>query len=193
MSESEPNTPLPFFADRFGIDGGGLSAALGTALERPIDFADLFFEYSTQDAVSLEEGIVKSGDRHIEQGVGVRAQSGEKQGYAHSDDVTLESVTLAATTARAISAGSGTTSTVPVGSGTRPVHDLYPVATAPTDVPIERKVDLLSEIDVYARGIDPRVKQVMASALSHIARASASSPPASASPASLCHGSTRLG
>ena len=44
---------------------------------------------------------MKSGDRHVEQGVGVRAQSGERQGYAHSDDVTVESLEIAATTARA--------------------------------------------------------------------------------------------
>ena len=157
---------LGFFRDHFGLDDRSLVSALDTALERQIDFADLFFEYSTQDSVSLEESIVKNGDRHIEQGVGVRAQIGERQGYAHSDDVTVESVKLAATTARAISAGAGGVSSVPVGSGTPTVHDLYPVATAPTDVPIERKVSLLSEIDIYARGRDPRVKQVMASAVS---------------------------
>ena len=156
------DSAVGFFRDRFGLDEQRLDAGLGTALERQVDYADLFFEYTTQDAVVLEESIVKSGDRHIEQGVGVRAQSGERQGYAHSDEITSDSVALAAATARAISQTTGDQR--PVAVGDRPAtHDLYSVATAPTDVPIERKIDLLSQIDIYARARDPRVKQVMAS------------------------------
>ena len=94
---------LAFFRRHFDLDDRALSTALDATLERHVDYADLFFEYSTQDSVVLEESIVKSGDRHIEQGVGVRAQTGERQGYAHSDEVTVESVALAAATARAIS------------------------------------------------------------------------------------------
>ncbi|MEE2662507.1 MAG: metalloprotease TldD [Myxococcota bacterium] len=153
---------LDFFRDRFGLDERRLGDGLGMALERSIDYGDLFFEYTTQDGVVLEEGIVKSGDRHIEQGVGVRAQSDGRQGYAHSDEITTESIALAAATARAISQTAGDAS--PVAVGERPAtHDLYPVTTAPTDVAVERKSDLLSEIDIYARSRDPRVKQVMAS------------------------------
>jgi len=162
--EPTADRALGFFRDRFGLDERQLGDGLDTALARQIDYADLFFEYSTQDAVVLEEGIVKSGDRHIEQGVGVRAQSGERQGYAHSDEITTESVALAATTARAISQANGDTPPIAVGQRSA-AHDLYPVATAPTEVPVERKIDLLSDIDRYARGRDVRVKQVMASLL----------------------------
>lgn len=102
MSEAE-NAPAALFRDRFGIDERQLEAAFGTALERPLDDADCFFEVSTQDSVVLEEGIVKSGSRHLEQGVGVRAIAGERQGYAHSDEISIESLQLAAATARAIS------------------------------------------------------------------------------------------
>ena len=151
-----------FFLDRFGLDDRSLDDALGTALERQVDYADLFFEYSIQDSVALEEGIVKSGDRHLEQGVGVRAQIGERQGYAHSDDVTVESLQLAAATARAISEGDGERRSVALsGDATR--RDLYPVEQPPTSVPVEHKTALLSEIDAYARGRDRRVEQVMAS------------------------------
>jgi TldD protein len=157
---------LGFFQDRFGLDDRSLTTALDTALEREVDYADLFFEYTTQDSVALEEGIVKSGDRHLEQGVGVRVQSAERQGYAHSDEVTVESVKLAAATARAISESSGGERSVSVGGPARPPHDLYPVRLAPTDVPVERKTALLGEIDAHARALDPRVSQVMASLLS---------------------------
>ncbi len=157
---------VEFFRERFGLDDRKLTTTLGQALERQVDHADLFFEYSTQDSVVLEEGIVKNGDRHVEQGVGVRAQTGERQGYAHSDEITTESLAMAATTARAISRDSGSGGSVAVaGSGAAP-HDLYPVETAPTDVPIARKVAALEEIDAYVRSRDPRIHQVMASLVS---------------------------
>src|SRR5690606_6757237 len=111
---------------------------------------------------ALEEGIVKSGDRHVEQGVGVRAIRGERQGYAHSDDITLDSARLAAATAGAIADAARREGPVALASRAAP-HDLYPVALAPTDVPVTRKVAWLNEIDRYARGRDPRIQQVMAS------------------------------
>ena len=153
---------IGFFRERFGLDDASLEAGLGTALARPVDHADLFFEYAVEDSVVLEEGMVKSGTRHLDQGLGVRVQQGERQGYAHSDEITVESVELAATTARAISEGDARERSVAVHGGAA-ASDLYPVATAPTDVPVADKIGLLSEIDAYARARDPRVKQVMAS------------------------------
>ena len=63
----DPTRAAALFQERFGIDERALDAALGTALERRVDHADLFFEYTTQDSVALEEGIVKSGNRHLTQ------------------------------------------------------------------------------------------------------------------------------
>lgn len=171
MSEpSESNAPaseqaLSFFQDRFDLEDRSLEVALDTALERQVDYADLYFEYTTTDSVSLEEGIVKSGDRHVEQGVGVRAIRGERQGYAHSDDISLESARLAAGTARAIA--DETRSHAPVALASRDgVRNLYPVSTAPTDVPVAQKVEWLNEIDRYARSKSDKVTQVMASVVS---------------------------
>jgi TldD protein len=155
-----------FFRERFGVDETGLARVLDGALERKVDYADLYFEYATQDAVALEEGIVKSGDRHVDQGVGVRVQADARQGYAHTDEISLESLRLATATARAIAAqtSQGGRAALPRRGGSG--RDLYPVAGAPTDVPVARKVDLLERIDVYARRRDPRVAQVMASCVS---------------------------
>jgi TldD protein len=162
---SPGDAALAFFQDRFELNDGSLGKALDTALEREIDYADLYFEYTTTDSVSLEEGIVKSGDRHLEQGVGVRAIRGERQGYAHSDDISLESARIAAATARAIA--DETRAHAPVAlSAERPARDLYRVVTAPTDVPVETKVEWLGEIDAYARAADPKISQVMASVVS---------------------------
>ena len=153
---------LSFFRDRFALDDTRLAAALDTALERQIDYADLYCEYTTTDSVALEEGIVKSGDRHLEQGVGVRAVRGERQGYAHSDEISIESARLAAGTARAIADEPRAHAPVAIQSASDE-QDLYPVQTPPTEVPVESKVDWLNEIDTYARSRDPRISQVMAS------------------------------
>jgi TldD protein len=156
-------TAIVFFRERFGLDESSLARTLSAALDGPADAADLFFEYSTRDAVQLEEGIVKSGDRHLSQGVGVRVQAGEKQGYAHSDEIDAHSLIQAATTARAIAAGHGTARSVAVRGPSAPTRDLYPVGSAPTDVPIADKVKLLVQIDGYARSRDARVRDVQAS------------------------------
>ena len=81
---------LALLRNRFELDEQSLVHALDSALERRVDHAELFFEHTTRDSLVLEEGIAKSGDIHIEQGVGVRAQAGERQGYAHSDEVSVE-------------------------------------------------------------------------------------------------------
>ncbi|MEE8582224.1 MAG: metalloprotease TldD [Myxococcota bacterium] len=157
---------LDFFRERFGLEDGRLEETLGTALERRADHADLFFEYTSRDSMVLEEGLVKSGDRHLEQGVGVRVQCGERQGYAHSDDISVESLRVAATTARAISEQSASGGSVAVRGPGRPSQDLYPVTKPPTELAAGRKAELLSQMDVYARARDSRIKQVMASVIS---------------------------
>ena len=162
--EAAHERALSFFRDRFSVDERGMEATLDSALERRVDYADVYFEYTTQDSVSLEEGIVKEGSRHLDQGVGVRAQTGERQGYAHSDEISIDSAKLAAATARTISDQGGDTGRVAVRS--RPGrHDLYPVENSPTDIPVETKVALLDEIDRYARALDPCVRHVMASVI----------------------------
>jgi len=166
MSELEANDePQRFFEARFGIDEKSLATGLSSALERKADYADLFFEYTVEDAVALEEGIVKSGSRHLDQGVGVRVQVEDRQGYAHSDEITMESLALSASTARAISERPGGARSIAFRAGEAGPHNLYPVSAAPTDFPVAHKVELLQEIDAYARRLDARVKQVMASVI----------------------------
>jgi TldD protein len=162
MDAPRPRSSLPFFQRQFGLDPRALERALDAALERPVDHAELYFEYTTRDSVSLEEGLVKTGSRQLVQGVGVRAGAGERQGYAHSDELTLESLLLSASTAREIAEGSPAGRT-PVVAVPRPALDLYPVARAPTDVPIRDTVHLLQRIDRYARRRDGRIAQVLAS------------------------------
>jgi TldD protein len=160
---SDVPAPLEVARERFGLDARALESALATALERGADHADVFFERTTTDAVSLEEGIVKTGDRHVHQGVGVRAQAGERQGYAHTDEIGLEGLHVAAGAARAIAERAGGARAVALGGAGGAAHSLYPLERAPTDVPVREKIDLLHAIDAHARSRDPRVEQVLAS------------------------------
>jgi TldD protein len=162
---SDVPAPLELVRERFGLDAQALEATLGSALERGADHADVFFEHTTSDSVSLEEALVKSADRHVHQGVGVRAQAGERQGYAHTDEVGLEGLRLAAGAARAIAEQGGGPRSVAL-AGAAPARSLYPLELAPTDVPVREKIALLHAIDAHARGSDPRVAQVLASVVS---------------------------
>ena len=159
-----PDRAIDFFRSQFPLDVAHLEGTLQVALESNVDYADVFCEYTTRDSVSLEEGIVKQGDVHVEQGVGIRALKDQRQGYAHSDEITLESLRVAARTARAIADTPGAHTSVNLQESGSRSRDLYPVATAPTDIPLSDKVGLLEKIDAYARSQSSQVKQVMASA-----------------------------
>ncbi|HEV3111175.1 MAG TPA: metalloprotease TldD [Candidatus Binataceae bacterium] len=155
--------PDRFFLSRFGLTERAFERTLGTALERKADYADLFFEFRSSEALTLEESIVSKTAKSISQGVGVRVCAEDRTGYAYSDEVTVDRMRLAAETARAIADQHGEkTGAVQVGARTTG-HELYAIQTSPTEIPIREKVRLLEEIDRAARAVDPRVKMVVAS------------------------------
>ena len=127
-----------------------------------VDEADLYFQYTRAEGWSLEEGIVKTGSFSIDQGVGVRAVSGEKTAFAYSDDISLASLTDAAHTVRTIAAASKAARVkVPARkvAGSRSLYqDLDPIASLDST----QKVALLGRVETMARAKDPRVSQVMA-------------------------------
>jgi len=145
----------------FGLDAGVLSGVFGHILSHHVDYADLYFQYSRGESWSLEEGIVKSGSFNIDQGVGVRAVSGDKTAFAYSDDISMPALRAAADATRAI-ARQGADARTQVARR-NPARELYlphdPIASL--DAP--SKVALLERLEGFARAIDPRVKQVMAS------------------------------
>jgi len=153
--------PERFFEDRFGLTSSALERLLGTQFAGRVDHADLFLEYRISEELTLEEGAVKKASRHVSQGAGIRAQSGERTGYAHTDDLALPNLEEAARQARAIADQAGAGAVVAVGAG-RP-HDLYTLAEPPVVAALDRKVALLGQVDAAARALDPRVKQVIAS------------------------------
>src|SRR3954468_10082056 len=103
----------------YSLDDKRLQTVFGEIMTHKVDYADLYFQYSRSESWSLEEGIVKSGSFNIDQGVGVRAVSGEKTAFAYSDDISLTALQSAAEATRAIArAGqSGGVQVVKRGSG----------------------------------------------------------------------------
>ena len=145
----------------FDLETGKLErvfAALGT---RRIDFADLYFQYSRYEGWSLEEGIVKSGSFNIEQGVGVRAVSGEKTAFAYSDEISYDALQDAARATRAIGAA-GQSRKTRVGRRRLPVP-LYSAVDPIGSLDSGKKVALLERLEKKCRALDPRIVQVMAS------------------------------
>ena len=85
-----------------GLDEGQLNSTLGSMMQGGIDYADLYFQLSRQESWTLEDGIIREGSFSLDQGVGVRATSGEKTGFAYSDELVLPALEKAAGAARAI-------------------------------------------------------------------------------------------
>ncbi|HRQ57370.1 MAG TPA: metalloprotease TldD [Azoarcus taiwanensis] len=153
-------------ADRYLLDPNQLGHAeiervFGTLLHHRLDYADLYFQYHRAEAWSLEEGIVKSGSFNIEQGVGVRAVSGDKTAFAYSDDISLPALTAAAEATRAI-ADAGGSGKAAATSRRRADKALYRADDPLGSLDDAAKVALLERLEGFARAEDPRVTQVMA-------------------------------
>ncbi|MEY2620084.1 MAG: putative TldD protein [Pseudomonadota bacterium] len=146
----------------FGLDESHLARALAEIATHRVDDADLYFQYTRSEGWSLEEGIVKTGSFSIDQGVGVRAVSGEKTAFAYSDDISEASLLDAARTVRAIGAASGKGRVRVPARKVAPSRVLYagldPIATLDSTA----KVKLLGRVETLARAKDPRIVQVMA-------------------------------
>ena len=142
-----------------GLDVGALERAFGTLLGPGIDFGDLYFQHSRRESWSMEDGIVKDGAHSIEQGVGVRAISGEKTGFAYSDDLDAAALIASAQSARAI-ARDGREH----GAQALQRHDggrLYPALDPVDAIGNDAKVAALRRVDALLRALDPRVQQVI--------------------------------
>ena len=133
------------------------------AMQRPgIDYADLYFQHAQQESWTLDDGIIREGSFNIESGVGIRAISGEKTGFAYSDSIDRRALEAAAGNALAIAR---------IGleqSGRLELRKPVPKRLYSPDNPIdshsaEEKVELLKQLDAYTRSLDPRIEQVIIS------------------------------
>ncbi|MEE2804453.1 MAG: metalloprotease TldD [Pseudomonadota bacterium] len=146
-----------------GLQHADVDALISRMMGGAIDYADLYFQFSRHESWALEDGAVKSGSRNIDHGVGVRAISGEKTGFAYCDEFQLPVLTEAADAARSIARSGG----APAGK----VLSARPVAAPPryqaldplSSLSDSEKVVLLQRVEAEARRQDSRVSQVMAS------------------------------
>jgi len=145
----------------FELESGKLERVFGTLAARKVDYADLYFQHSRFEGWSLEEGIVKSGSFNIEQGVGVRAISGERTAFAYSDEISFNALQDAARATRAIAAA-GQSRRIKSNQGSLPVP-LYRAIDPTASLDSADKVALLEKLERKCRALDPRVTQVMAS------------------------------
>ena len=146
----------------FGLDESKLLKALGTMFTHKVDYADLYFQFTKNEGWSLEEGIVKTGSFSIDQGVGVRAVSGDKTAFSYSDEISESALLDAAAATRTIArAGAGK---IKVAGKMTPVggRALYMPHDPLVSLDAAAKVKLLERVEKLARAKDPRVVQVMA-------------------------------
>ncbi|MBV1776765.1 metalloprotease TldD [Burkholderiaceae bacterium DAT-1] len=167
MNAIDPAVEARLQADKYllapwGLDDLALDRVMGDIMTRQVDHADLYFQYSRSEGWSLEEGIVKAGSFNIDQGVGVRVVSGERTAFAYSDDISLGALHEAANATKAIGRQGG--------SGHAPLSRTLvngPQLYVPNDplasLSSTEKIAMLERLEQYARGLDPRIKQVMAS------------------------------
>jgi TldD protein len=162
-------TPLPaqqnghkrYFFEKFGITERLLERCLGEALAAGGDYADLYFESVTAIALGVDEQIVKSASQGTSAGCGIRVLSGERTGYAYTDNLSPERLLHAARTAALIASGPATQTVQ--GFVETQAADLYPVPLGGFDLDLAARLELILRCDRAARAYDPRIVQVRAS------------------------------
>ncbi len=149
--------------DPAGLDSAAIDSLLGDLCRHRIDYGDLYFQYTSHESWSLEDGRVKSGSRNIDQGVGVRAVSGERTGFAYSDDLQLPLLSRAVHAAREIAeigaSARVASSGLAVGGGRASLYTAADPVSGMADID---KIELLKRVEREARAADPCVTQVMA-------------------------------
>ena len=142
------------------IETRHIEQVFASMMAHKLDYAYLYFQYSPAQSWSLEEGIVKSGSFNIDQGVGVRAVSGEKTAFAYSDDISLNALESAAQATRAITKQGGEQAVPVLHHGSR--REIYLPHDPIASLNDADKVALLERLEGYARALAPRVVPVMA-------------------------------
>ena len=147
------------FFDRTGMQPGKIESIVGDALHGADD-GELFLEYRQSESFSFDDGKLKAASFDTSQGFGLRAISGEATGYGHASELSEDAIRRASSTVKAVRAGaSGQMETAPIATNQQLYVDDNPLQ----GTPFEKKIELLQNIDAYARAKDPRVRQVMAS------------------------------
>jgi TldD protein len=158
-------TPAPdhkrYFTDKLGVSERLIERCLAEALSAGGDYADLYFESVTSTSLGIDESLVKTASQGVSLGCGVRVLSGERTGYAYTDDLSTDALLKAARTAALIA--SGPAKELMQGFRHTSGDSLYPITGATADAEISAKLSLIQRADAAARAYDPRITQVRAS------------------------------
>jgi TldD protein len=146
-----------------GLTDLDLEKILSSILGHSVDSADLYFHGSRMESWTLEDGIIQDASYSVDHGVGVRAISGEKTGFAYSDDIVLPALQQAASAARTIAVAGSNSQVKAWDKNIIIPHNLYLPDDPLHSLPDAEKIDLLHSINVEARRIDPRISQVIVS------------------------------
>src|SRR5687768_17649812 len=152
------NPGVAFFRDRYSIDANSARRLLDAALAHGGDYAELFFEHRTSGNIMFEQQIVKSANRSINQGVGVRVLLGEAVGYAYTEDLSTDAMLRAADTAAKI-ASTGA-KTPPVDVMHYDTANYYSPTASSIEVPSAEKVAIMRRADAAARAFDTSIQRV---------------------------------
>ena len=155
LGQATPDNP---FMAWFGVDQAATARVMSELTASGADAADLYFQHSRTNSLTLEDGIVSNASSNIAQGVGLRVVVGEQTGYAFTEDLTQPSMLAAARTASAIASGGAVVapqSFNPQGTG-----DLYTTSVPWSDVGIEQKLPILKFVEEKARAMDPAIEKV---------------------------------
>jgi TldD protein len=144
-----------------GLEEQHLNKTLDSMMHGGVDYADLYFQVSRQESWTVEDGIIREGSFSLEQGVGVRAVSGEKTGLAYSDELLLPALQHAAGAAKAIARQGGSQQLQAWSRNNSP--RLYSASDPTTSITDKQKTALLAEVDRATRALDPRIEQVIVS------------------------------
>lgn len=160
QSATAVNEPVPDnpFLDWFGIDQARIRQVMSALTARGADLADLYFQHSRTSSILYEGGVVSSAETAIDQGIGLRVNAGDHNGYAFTEDLSLESMLAAASSAS--TAATGIAATVPRTYRSTEPGDLYAVAVPWSGVEVEQKIPLFEYVELQAKSLEPAVEKV---------------------------------
>src|SRR5208337_4129275 len=138
-----------YFFDKFGLTERLLERCLGEALSAGGDYADLYFESIASTSIGVDESLVKSASQGVSAGCGIRVVSGERTGYAYTDDLSAERLLRAARTAALIA--SGPAKQILSGFKETQKPNLYPIPAAEVDIDLASRLELVMRADRAAR------------------------------------------
>ncbi len=149
-----------YFIEKLGLSERLMERCLGEALSAGGEYADLYFESVTSTSLGMDEGLIKTASQGISVGCGIRVVSGERTGFAFTDDLSTERLLRAARSAALIASGPQTERVS--GFQHTETPGLYPIAGLSVDAEIAEKLKLIERADKAARAYDSRITQVKA-------------------------------